>query len=138
MSDHTPVFEAVARYFSLLGEPTRLRILHSICHEEKCVSDIIAQTGATQTNVSRHLGTMFQAGMLARRREGNQVFYCVADQMFVDLCRTVCMQVSARHASLPSSSAHFQEFMDEMNQLAVATAMKSQKKLASTPAKSKK
>ena len=45
MEDQSAVFEAVARYFSLLGEPTRLRILHSICQEEKCVSDIITHTG---------------------------------------------------------------------------------------------
>lgn len=90
------VFEAVARYFGVLGEPTRLRILHAICQEEKCVNDIIRATGLAQANVSRHLGLMYQAGLLSRRREGTQVFYRVADPMYVELCRTVTVQVAAR------------------------------------------
>jgi DNA-binding transcriptional ArsR family regulator len=90
------VFESVARYFGVLGEPTRLRILHAICQEEKCVNDIIKATGMAQANVSRHLGLMYQAGLLSRRREGTQIFYRVADQMFVELCRSVTVQVVSR------------------------------------------
>jgi len=90
------VFESVARYFAVLGEPTRLRILHTVCQEEKCVNDIIRATGMAQANVSRHLGLMYQAGMLSRRREGTQVFYRVSDRMFVELCRSVTVQVVSK------------------------------------------
>ena len=96
MDDMHEVFESVARYFSVLGEPTRLRILHALCQEEKCVNDIIRVTGLAQANASRHLGLMYQAGMLARRREGTQIFYKVADPMYVELCRTVSAQVMGR------------------------------------------
>ena len=90
------VFDSVARYFSVLGEPTRLRILHALCQDEKCVNDIIRVTGLAQANASRHLGLMYQAGMLSRRREGTQVFYKVADPMYVELCRTVTAQIHRR------------------------------------------
>lgn len=96
MDDMHEVFESVARYFSVLGEPTRLRILHALCREEKCVNDIIRVTGLAQANASRHLGLMYQAGMLSRRREGTQIFYKVADPMYVELCRTVSTQVTGR------------------------------------------
>ena len=96
MEDMQVVFESVARYFSVLGEPTRLRILHALCREEKCVNDIIKVTGLAQANVSRHLGLMYQAGMLSRRREGTQIFYRVADPVYVELCRTVSAQVASR------------------------------------------
>jgi DNA-binding transcriptional ArsR family regulator len=90
------VFEAAARYFSVLGEPARLKILHAVCAEEKSVNAVIAATGMAQANASRHLGLMYQAGMLSRRREGTQVFYKVADQVFSELCRTVSVQIAAR------------------------------------------
>lgn len=90
------VFESVARYFSVLGEPTRLRILHALCREEKCVNGLIRETGLAQANVSRHLGLMYQAGLLSRRREGTQVFYRVADPLYIELCRTVSTQILAR------------------------------------------
>lgn len=90
------VFASVARYFSLLSEPTRLKIMHAICHDERSVSAIVAATGATQTNVSRHLSLMHQAGVVSRRREGSTVFYKVIDPEFADVCRTVCVRIADR------------------------------------------
>jgi len=90
-----PVFNRVAAYFGLLSEPMRLKIMHAVCMEEKSVSDIVAATGATQTNVSRHLHLMHRAGAVSRRKDGNQVYYKVADQTLVDLCRNVCIRIAA-------------------------------------------
>jgi DNA-binding transcriptional ArsR family regulator len=96
LDDLHEVFESVARYFSVLGEPTRLRILHALCQEERCVNEIIKATGLAQANGSRHLGLMYQAGLLSRRREGTQVFYKLADPMYVELCRSVTTQINSR------------------------------------------
>lgn len=96
MDDLERVFVPVARYFSLLSDPTRLRILHSICQAEQCVTAIVALTGATQTTVSRHLGLLHQAGVVSRRRERSLVYYRVADAKFVDICRSVCVQIAGR------------------------------------------
>jgi DNA-binding transcriptional ArsR family regulator len=90
------VFVVVARYFSLLAEPMRLRILYAICQSPLSVSAIVAATGATQTNVSRHLGLLHQAGVVSRRRDGNTVYYQVCDPEFVDVCRSVCVQIAGR------------------------------------------
>jgi DNA-binding transcriptional ArsR family regulator len=90
------VFAVVARYFGLLSEPTRLKILHTICQDERSVSAIVAATGATQTNVSRHLALMHQAGVVSRRRDGNAVYYQVCDPEFVESCRSVCVQIAGR------------------------------------------
>ena len=89
-----PVFEAVAAYFGMLAEPTRLRIMHAICENERTVSQIVEALGATQTNVSRHLGLMHRSGVLSRRKEGNQVYYRVADAALVDICRSVCNRIA--------------------------------------------
>jgi DNA-binding transcriptional ArsR family regulator len=90
------VFDSVARYFSLLAEPTRLKILHTICHDERSVSSIVAATGATQTNVSRHLSLMHQAGVVSRRRDGSTVYYKVLDPEFAEICRNVCVRIAGR------------------------------------------
>jgi DNA-binding transcriptional ArsR family regulator len=90
------VFDAVARYFALLSEPTRLKILHAICSSGQSVSAIVAAIGATQTNVSRHLALMHQAGVVSRRRDGATVYYQVADPELVEMCRTVCVRIAGR------------------------------------------
>ncbi len=105
MEPQHEIFESTARYFSVLGEPTRLKILHVICQGEKCVSDIIQATELAQANVSRHLGLMYQAGMLSRRREGTLVFYRVADALLLELCRSVSAQVNFRLAQNQPAAA---------------------------------
>jgi DNA-binding transcriptional ArsR family regulator len=94
MDELDPVFDAVASYFSVLSEPTRLRIMHAICETEKSVSQIVEEIGSTQTNASRHLSLMYRSGVLARRKEGSQVYYRVADASMVEVCRTVCNQIA--------------------------------------------
>jgi DNA-binding transcriptional ArsR family regulator len=90
------VFVAVARYFLLLSEPTRLKILHAICRSEQSVSAIVSATQATQSTVSRHLGMLHRAGVVSRRRERNEVRYRVADPAFIEVCRSVCVQIASR------------------------------------------
>jgi DNA-binding transcriptional ArsR family regulator len=90
------VFAVVARHFGILSEPMRLKILHTICQDERSVSAIVAATGGTQTNVSRHLALMYQGGVVSRRRDGNTVYYRVADPEFVAICRSVCVQIASR------------------------------------------
>ena len=94
-----PMYESVARYFSLLGEPTRLRILHAVCDEERCVNDIMQITGLEQPNVSRHLARLHQAGLLERRRDGSRVFYRAARSPQWDLCRLIAQQGAVRRCA---------------------------------------
>jgi len=114
MEQMTEVFDSVARYFALLAEPTRLRIMHSICQQEKSVNQIVQELGASQTNVSRHLGLMYQAGVLGRRKDGNQVLYKVTDTAFTDICRTVCVRVAAELEGDPSLKRGVRSLIDEL------------------------
>ncbi len=86
-------FEGVAARFRALGEPMRLRILQAVCKGERSVGDIVAAAGSTQANVSRHLALLTAAGILARRRAGQRVFYGVRDRLAVKLCEMVRAQI---------------------------------------------
>jgi len=89
-------FDIVAAYFGVLSEPTRLQIMHATCEEEKTVSQIVAELGATQSNVSRHLTLMHRGGLLTRRKEGSQVYYVSADPEMVENLRNVCIRIATR------------------------------------------
>jgi DNA-binding transcriptional ArsR family regulator len=88
------VFEMAAELFGVLSTPIRLRILSTLCNGELTVSDLLAQVGTTQPNLSQHLSVLYQAGILAKRKEGAQVFYRVQSERAVTLCRSVCTQVA--------------------------------------------
>ena len=80
----------VASVFKVLGEPTRLRILQTICDAPRHVGEIVELTGATQANVSKHLSLLLQAGVLQRRKDGQRVFYGLRDALAPRLCEIVC------------------------------------------------
>ena len=80
----------IARRFAVLAEPMRLRLVHALFEGEKNVNALVRLTGGTQANVSRHLQTLTQAGVLARRKEGLQVFYSIAYPSIFQLCELVC------------------------------------------------
>jgi DNA-binding transcriptional ArsR family regulator len=83
-------FELVARLFSVLADPTRLMILHTLKQEEAYVHELCQRTGLKQANVSKQLSVMYDAGLVKRQRNGNQIRYSIADKMVFDLCNLVC------------------------------------------------
>jgi DNA-binding transcriptional ArsR family regulator len=105
------LFERVSGYFALLSEPTRLKILNAMCEGERSVSDIVARSGASQTNVSRNLNLMYDRGVLKRRREGALTYYAIADETVVSLCRTVCVQVASQADEHTVTSRTLRRFM---------------------------
>lgn len=114
MDEMSEVFESVARYFSILAEPARLRILHSICQQEKSVGQVVEETGMTQTNVSTRLNMMYEAGALKRRREGAANFYLVSDATLTEVCRTVCVRVAEELEGNKPLKRSFNELIDEL------------------------
>ncbi|WP_241673084.1 ArsR/SmtB family transcription factor [Lacisediminimonas profundi] len=98
------VIEEVSNYFFLLSEPTRLKILHALCNEERSVGDIVTEIESTQANVSRQLNMLYRAKILARRKDGTQVYYRIDDQNTIDVCRTVCGQMATKVQVGPSIS----------------------------------
>jgi DNA-binding transcriptional ArsR family regulator len=82
--------ELIARRFRILGEPTRIRLLDQLRDGERSVNELAAQLGAGQQNVSKHLAVLADAGILARRKEGNHVYYRIVDDAVLGLCEQVC------------------------------------------------
>jgi ArsR family transcriptional regulator len=76
----------IARRFKLLGEPMRLKILQAVCTTPRNVNGIVAATGSTQANVSKHLALLAAGGILTRKREGQCVYYGMKDRLVMKLC----------------------------------------------------
>jgi ArsR family transcriptional regulator len=57
------------------------------------VGEIVAETGASQANVSKHLAALLDARIVARRKEGLTANYRVADETIFELCDVVCSRL---------------------------------------------
>ncbi len=89
------VFEKAAEVFRVMSAPMRLRIISALCHGEKNVGELLAEINTTQPNMSQHLSTLYQAGVLGKRREGVQIYYRIVNESVVSLCRAVCVQIAS-------------------------------------------
>ena len=82
--------ELIAERFRVLSEPTRIRLLDRLHEGEASVLELTEAIATTQQNVSKHLGVLQRAGIVARRKQGNFTYYSIADERVFELCETVC------------------------------------------------
>ena len=88
--------ELIAERFRLLGETSRLLLLKELFERELSVGELVARSGLTQANVSRHLQQLTAAGITARRREGTTIYYSIGDPAVFSLCSLVCGNLRER------------------------------------------
>jgi DNA-binding transcriptional ArsR family regulator len=85
-----PLVELVAQRFRVLGEPMRIKLLDRLREGDATVGELQQALGASQQNVSKHLGILHAAGMVARTKQGNHARYSISDPSVFDLCDLVC------------------------------------------------
>ena len=78
MLDHQLV-AYTAEIFKVLGDPTRMRLLHALAQRELCVCDLSAVLGMTQSAISHQLRDIRSARLVRYRKAGKIVFYTLAD-----------------------------------------------------------
>ena len=61
--------------FQALGDKTRLRLLNLLAGGELCVCYFVEILGESQPKISRHLGYLRRAGIVAARRDGKWMHY---------------------------------------------------------------
>jgi DNA-binding transcriptional ArsR family regulator len=85
-----PLVEVIAERFRVLGEPMRIRLLDALREAPATVQELQQATGASQQNVSKHLGVLLRSGLVSRSKDGNFSLYAIADEGVFELCEHVC------------------------------------------------
>jgi DNA-binding transcriptional ArsR family regulator len=85
-----PLVELIAKRFRVLAEPMRIRLLDRLREGDATVGELQEALGASQQNVSKHLGILLEAGMVSRAKRGNHAHYEIADPNVFALCEQVC------------------------------------------------
>lgn len=92
----------IADRFRVLAEPMRIRLLDALRDGEETVGALALRLDASQQNVSKHLGVLVAAGLVARERRGNHAVCRIADMSVFDLCELVCGGMSRQVAEVQS------------------------------------
>ena len=92
----TEAVSVVAARFKVLSEPLRLHILQYLEKGESSVTSVTKAVDSTQPNVSKHLKMLQDEGLVAKRQDGNTVYYRIADETVFELCDVVCGSLKAK------------------------------------------
>ena len=74
-----PRLRARARYFRVLGDPTRLRLLEALLEGQHTVSELMTIVDALQSRISNHLACLKWCGLATSERHGREVVYRITD-----------------------------------------------------------
>ena len=74
------VLNRLAEFFKILGDTTRVKILHAIDQNEMCVCDIANVLNMSKSSISHQLGTLRRSGIVKCRKIGKEVFYMLDDE----------------------------------------------------------
>jgi DNA-binding transcriptional ArsR family regulator len=77
--------QQVADVFKLLGDPTRVRLVDVLTQGERCVCDLAALVGLSESAVSHQLRLLRSARLVRVRRAGRMAYYALDDHHVVGL-----------------------------------------------------
>ena len=98
-----PSLAALARRFYALSDETRLRVVQLLADGERCVCEIQAALGASQSRLSFHLKVLRDAGLVNDRRAGRWVHYSLRPDVLEEIVTFVQEHVPDAAAWSPSS-----------------------------------
>lgn len=95
------LIEEAAHRFALLGDPTRLTILHTLLDRgELSVGELAELSDTSRFNVSAHLGRLAKGGFVQLRKVGTTHYYSVSDAGLGAVCDLVCASIRQRAEAL--------------------------------------
>jgi len=86
------VVDRMAETFKVLSDPSRLRIVIALGHQELCTYDIAQALGMSESAVSHQLRLLKSLRLVRQRKDGKLVFSSIDDEHIEDLLR-----VARRH-----------------------------------------
>jgi DNA-binding transcriptional ArsR family regulator len=103
---HGKLFELQADICQTMANPKRLQIISLLKKGELSVGEMVKNMGVAKANLSQHLSTMRQKGILITRREGTSIYYRLASPKITEACaamREVLMNLLEGQESLSRS-----------------------------------
>ena len=94
------LYAQFARVGKALGSPHRLELLELLGQGERTVDSLAGEIGASIANISQHLQALRQAALVESRKQGQFVYYRLADPAISDLCRALRTVSERRLADL--------------------------------------
>ena len=118
-------FQTVADIFSLLADPSRLKIFWLLCHSKECVINIAQILKMTNPAVSHHLKILRESGLIESYRDEREVFYTVSNNtksqalhsIIEKLMSVNCPDFDNRHEKINENSDYLENQIETIKKV---------------------
>ncbi|MHB1346662.1 MAG: ArsR/SmtB family transcription factor [Candidatus Humimicrobiaceae bacterium] len=86
MINNKELYKLHAYFCKFMANPKRIEILFLLGEKEMCVDEIASAMEARVPNISQHLAVMREKGVTEVRREGNKMYYSIANIKTLHAC----------------------------------------------------
>jgi DNA-binding transcriptional ArsR family regulator len=94
--------------FEVVAEPARREILDRLIGGPRSVGELVAQTGLSQPNTSRHLRILREAGLVESKAQGQRRLYGLRGEGFGELARWLTPYVLLWQGGLDALERHLE------------------------------
>jgi ArsR family transcriptional regulator len=114
--DMRPLFKMHANVCQALASEHRLAMMYSLKEGERRVTDLADEVGLSVHNVSQHLRILRQALLVRPRKEGQTVYYSIANPKFMDACGLMRQGLIEEHQAEGQSIRSAAGFLDALEE----------------------
>ena len=108
--------EELAEIFNIFSNAKRLKIFWSLDGTEKSVNEIAEAIDSSMQNTSQHLRLMKAQNILESRRNGQSIYYRIADSDVANFCRFLLPQSHKEQQGTNTNQANGEELTQEVGQ----------------------
>ena len=83
----------IAELFKVFSDSTRIKIISALIGKELCVNDIVDLTNTSQSAISHQLRLLKQSKLVKYRKEGQSIFYSLADDHVEKIFKLGCEHI---------------------------------------------
>lgn len=84
----------LAELYKIFGDSTRIKIINILIDNELCVNQISEKTNVSQSAISHQLRILKSAKLVKYRKEGNSIFYSLADDHVEKIFKIGCEHIN--------------------------------------------
>jgi ArsR family transcriptional regulator len=84
----------LAELYKIFGDSTRIKIINILIDNELCVNQISEKTNVSQSAISHQLRILKSSKLVKYRKEGNLIFYSLADDHVEKIFKIGCEHIN--------------------------------------------
>lgn len=88
-----PILSRLARFYKIMGDSTRCKILWALAQNELCVCDLAQLLSMTKSSISHQLRLLRDQGIVRYRKDGRAVYYSLDDDHVENIIQTTLIHI---------------------------------------------